>query len=214
MARNQRSLKTTVEFDGVALHSGEDVSVQVEPAPPGHGIVFRRSDLDDPEDVPALPDFLVRSGKRTVLRRGSSEVGMVEHLLAAAHGLCLDNLIVHVRGPELPGFDGSVAPYVEHLQKGGVAETRDPQPVLELEEPLHVRDGETELIALPPTGSGLRLRYLPEYPEGVDASPVLFDFENDDFVSDLAPARTFVRAEDVESLLAQGFGKGDRKSVV
>ncbi len=208
MPRNQRSLKSVVELEGVALHSGRAAKLRLEPAAVGTGVVFRRSDLEDPADITALPCNLINSARRTVLRADGQEVGMTEHVLAACHGLGVDNLLVTVDGDELPGFDGSVQPYVDAFKKGVVVEQKAERKVLELTEPVLVREEEAELVALPPSGEGLKIRYLPELPEGLDATPVSYDSVSGDFEAEVAPARTFVRAEEVEQLLAAGFGKG------
>ena len=208
MSRKERTLKRTVELEGVALHSGEKVEVRVEPAPAGTGVVFQRADMPDSADIPALASNLSMSQRRTVLREGSADVGMVEHLLAACHGMQVDNLIVRVSGGELPGTDGSALPYVELLRSGGIVEQKRERKVLRVFDPHVLRDGDTELVVLPPSGDGLRVRYVPEYPEGVDPKPVVFDTAIDDFAKDIAVARTFVRAEEVEKLLEAGLGKG------
>lgn len=195
-------------MSGVALHSGATVRLRLEPAPAGSGIVFQRSDLADAPDVPARPAQLATAQRRTVLREGEAEIGMVEHLLAACAGLKVDNLIARVDGPEMPGGDGSAAPYLELLQKAGVVEQRRPRKVLHVDEPSVFREDDAELVILPPSGVSLRVRYLPEYPEGVDATPVTYDAATDDFARMIAPARTFVVAADIEKLLAAGLGKG------
>jgi len=208
MIRKQRTIKKTVGAEGVALHSGEGVTLLLEPAIAGTGIVFRRSDLDDSPDIPALAGHLSLSQRRTVLREGIAQVGMVEHLLSACHGLGVDNLLVTVSGPELPGMDGSALPYVELLKSGVVVEQKQQRRVFEVVDPHVIRNEGCEIVLLPPSGDGLKISYIPEYPEGVDASPVDFDLSNDDYASEIAPARTFVRAEEIESLLEAGFGKG------
>ena len=208
MSRKERTLKRAVHLEGVSLHSGARVEVRVEPAPAGTGIVFQRADLLDSPDIPALAGNLSMSQRRTVLREGAADVGMVEHLLSACHGLQVDNLIVRVSGSELPGTDGSAAPYVELLRSGGIMEQKRGRKVLRVFNPHVLRDGEAELVVLPPSGDGLRVRYLPEYPDGVDAKPVVFDTSLDDYAKDIAVARTFVRAEEIEKLLEAGLGKG------
>ena len=210
MARRERTLKRAAELQGVALHSGEKVELRVEPAPAGTGVVFQRVDLPDSPDIPALAGNLSISQRRTALREGSAEVGMVEHLLSACHGLQVDNLIVRVDGGELPGTDGSAMPYVEMLSGAGIVEQKRERKVLRVFDPhvLRDRDSDTELVVLPPSGDGLRVRYLPEYPDGVDPKPVVFDSSEDDYRQDIAGARTFVRAEEVERLLDAGLGKG------
>lgn len=207
-ARNERTIRRAAEMTGVALHSGAAVRLRLEAAPAGSGIVFQRSDLEGAPDVAARPDQLSTSQRRTVLRQGEAEIGMVEHLLAACHGLRVDNLIARVDGPEMPGADGSSAPYAELLQKAGFVEQRKQRKVHEVTEPLCFREEGAEIVVLPPSGASLRIRYLPEYPAGVDSSPVTFDLGADDFAAAIAPARTFVVAADIEKLLAAGLGKG------
>ncbi|MDA1259996.1 MAG: UDP-3-O-acyl-N-acetylglucosamine deacetylase [Planctomycetota bacterium] len=207
-ARAERTTRRAVELSGVALHSGAAVRLRLEPAPAGAGIVFQRSDLVDAPDVPARPAHLATAQRRTVLREGEAEIGMVEHLLAACAGLKVDNLIARVDGPEMPGGDGSAAVYVELLQKAGVVEQKRPRRVLCVEEPLMFREDGAELVVLPPSGNGLQVRYLPAYPAGVDATPVVYDVASGDFTREIASARTFVVAEDIEKLLAAGLGKG------
>lgn len=208
MPRSQRTLKGPCELDGTGLHSGRRVRVRLEPAPPGTGIVFQRTDLDDAPDIPALPQNLVAAPRRTALRVGPAEVGMVEHLLSACQGLGVDNLVARVDGDELPGLDGSAAPYVRALRRAGVVEQRSPRKELVVEDPVHAREGEAQIVALPASGEALRIRYVPEYPPGVDASPVSFELRDGTYEQELAAARTFVLSEEVEALLAAGYGRG------
>ena len=208
MARKERSLKSSVELEGVALHSGDSVRVRLAPLSAGSGIVFRRSDLSNSADIPALPDHLIASARRTVLRRDGSEVGMVEHLLSAATGAQVDNILVEENGPEMPGFDGSTQPYLDALHEGGIVDQKAERKVLALTEPIVVQEGNAQLVALPPMTDGLHVHYIPEYPEGIDATPVALFVTPESYAREVAPARTFVRAEDVDKLLAAGYGKG------
>jgi UDP-3-O-acyl-N-acetylglucosamine deacetylase len=179
MARKQRTIKKTAEFQGVALHSGEQISVRIEPAPPGTGVVFVRTDLDDPADIPALAGNLTVSMRRTVLRAGNNMVGMVEHILSACVGLQIDNLRVNVSGDELPGMDGSAMPYVELIRGAGMVEQKDSRRVYVVTEPRVFRDEfGAELILLPPTGDGLRIRYFPEYPESSIYGPTILSLKS------------------------------------
>jgi len=172
-------------------------------------VVFVRSDVEDPADIPALAGNLTVSMRRTVLRAGNNMIGMVEHLLAAAHGLQVDNLRVVVSADEMPGMDGSSLLYAEALQSGGIVEQREERKVFEVEHPEVFRDEHgAELILLPATGEGLQIRYFPEYPDGVDATPVFFELTPENFMAEIAPARTFVRAEEIDQLLEAGLGKG------
>ncbi len=207
-ARNERTIRRAVDMTGVALHSGASVRLRLEPAAAGEGIVFQRTDLENAPDIAARTEQLSTSQRRTVLRQGEAEIGMVEHLLAACHGLKVDNLVARVDGPEMPGADGSSGPYAELLQRAGIVEQKRARKTLLIEDPLFFRDGDTEIVVLPPSGASLRVRYLPDYPAGVDAMPVSFDLATGDFAAEIARARTFVVAADIEKILAAGLGKG------
>lgn len=207
-ARNERTIRRAVDMTGVALHSGASVRLRLEPAAAGEGIVFQRTDLENAPDIAARTEQLSTSQRRTVLRQGEAEIGMVEHLLAACHGLKVDNLLARVDGPEMPGADGSSGPYAELLQRAGIVEQKRARKTLLIEDPLFFREGDTEIVVLPPSGASLRVRYLPDYPAGVDATPVSFDLAAGDFAAEIARARTFVVAADIEKILAAGLGKG------
>ncbi|MEO0660125.1 MAG: UDP-3-O-acyl-N-acetylglucosamine deacetylase, partial [Planctomycetota bacterium] len=149
MTRRQHTLRTPVEFSGVGLHSGEEVRVRVAPAPPHHGIEFVRTDLEDAPRVPAYIDHQSPKDRRTRLVRDRVEVETVEHFLAAARALRVDNLTVEMSGSEFPGLDGSSLPFVELLEGAGIVEQRAEAKVFRLEEPVFVRDGDATLVALP-----------------------------------------------------------------
>lgn len=208
MTRQERTIKSAREVQGVGLHSGQEVLLRIEPAPAGTGIVFQRTDLEDPPEIPALPGYLSASTRRTALRVGPAEVGVVEHLLAACHGQRIDNLLVKVDTKELPGLDGSALSYLELLRDAGVTEQKAKRKEFVVEEPIHLREGGAELLALPPSGDGLKIRYIPDFPDGMDATPLHLDINDQVFAEEIAPARTFVAADEIEKLQTAGFGKG------
>ena len=208
MTRKERTIKRAVELEGIALHSGDHVHVRIEPAPEGTGVVFQRTDMEDPPDIPALAGYLTVSQRRTVLRAGNGMVGMVEHLLSACVGLGVDNIFVRVSGDELPGMDGSGKDYATLISGAGIVPQKATRKVLKIEDPLIFREGNAEILALPPSTDGLKVRFQPEYPEGIDASPFTFQLGADSFLNDLAPARTFVQAKEIDALLEAGLGKG------
>lgn len=208
MGRLQRTIRTAAEIEGVGLHSGETVRLRVEPAEPGTGVLFHRTDLEDSPEIPARYDHLAHSERCTALRRGRAAVQTTEHLLAACHGLEVDNLLVLVDGEEMPGLDGSAAPFAALLQEAGIVEQAEERRALTVTEPVHVREGQAGIVALPPTTEGLRIRYLPEYRVPFDERPILFELSHEAFLDTISPARTFCLADEVEPLRAAGLGKG------
>lgn len=209
MTRRQHTLRTPVEFTGIGLHTGEETRVRVAPAPPGHGIEFVRVDIEDAPSVPALIAHQSPKDRRTRLVRDRVEVETVEHFLAAAKALGVDNLRVEMSSSEFPGLDGSSLPFVELLEGAGIIEQRAEAKVFRLEEPVFVRDGNATLVALPTEKDCLTLQYVASFDEpGVDSGSYQFDVTPETFREEIAPARTFCLASEVEMLQAAGLGKG------
>ena len=106
----QQTLKAAIGCRGVGLHSGQRVAMNLVPAPPETGIVFRRTDTGT--EIQALWEYTVESARCTMLSNGEgTTVGTVEHLMAALAGAAVDNVIVELDGPEVPIMDGSAAPF-------------------------------------------------------------------------------------------------------
>lgn len=209
MSRRQHTLRTPVEVTGIGLHTGEETRVRVAPAPPDHGIEFVRTDIEDAPSVPALIGNQSPKDRRTRLVRDRVEVETVEHFLAACKGLGVDNLRVEMSGSEFPGVDGSAMPFVELLESGGLVEQKPEAKVFRLEEPVFVRDGNATLVALPTDKDVLTLQYVASFEEpGVDSGSYQFDIDAETFKSEIASARTFCLASEVEALQAAGLGKG------
>jgi UDP-3-O-[3-hydroxymyristoyl] N-acetylglucosamine deacetylase/3-hydroxyacyl-[acyl-carrier-protein] dehydratase len=209
MSRLQRTLRAPVEFSGVGLHSGQTVRARVLPAPQGTGIEFVRTDVPDAQPIPALVQYRVQADLRTRLKRGNAEVETVEHLLAACSGLGIDNLRIEMDGAEMPGMDGSARPFLELFQQVGTVEQRAEARAFRLDEPIYVREKSATLVALPSEQPGLTLQYIASFDDpGVQGGSLQFDVTPESFAKDIASARTFCLASDVEKLKAAGFGKG------
>src|SRR5689334_21286456 len=113
----QQTIRKTVTLEGVGLHSGKRVKVSLSPAPANSGIVFRLGAGGEP--IPAAPESVVDSHYATTIGHGSARIQTVEHLMAAAAGLDIDNLDVVVDGTEVPAMDGSAKPFVALLTAAG-----------------------------------------------------------------------------------------------
>ena len=209
MSRRQHTLRTPVEVTGVGLHTGEETRIRVAPAPPDHGIEFVRVDIEDAPSVPAFIAHQSPKDRRTRLVRDRVEVETVEHFLAACKGLGVDNLRVEMTGSEFPGVDGSATPFVELLESGGLVEQKSEAKVFRLEEPVFVREGNATLVALPTDKDVLTLQYVASFDEpGVESGSYQFDISPEVFKEEIASARTFCLASEVEALQAAGLGKG------
>lgn len=209
MTRKQRTLRTAVEFQGVGLHSGESITARVLPAGIGDGIEFVRTDMTDAPAVPAHIRYLSNKDRRTRLLRSGAEVETIEHFLAACRGVQVDNLRVEMTGSEFPGMDGSALPFLQEMEKAGFVEQRAEAKVLKIEEPVFVRDGDATLVALPNDKPLLTLQYVATFDEpGVKSGSFQLDVTPENFEAEIAQARTFCLASEVEALQAMGLGKG------
>jgi UDP-3-O-[3-hydroxymyristoyl] N-acetylglucosamine deacetylase/3-hydroxyacyl-[acyl-carrier-protein] dehydratase len=207
--RPQHTLRTAVEFSGAGLHSGEVVKVRILPAPQGNGVEFVRTDLADAPPIPARIQYRVATDRRTRLQRGQAEVETVEHLLAVCGGLEIDNLTVELDGPEMPGLDGSAQRLLEMFQATGVVAQRADAHVFQLQQPLYVREGPATLVALPSDHQSLTLQYIASFEDpAVEGGSFQLEVTPESFARELAPARTFCLASEVQRLREAGFGKG------
>jgi len=212
LSRKQRTLRTPVEFSGVGLHSGETIKARILPAAQGQGIEFVRTDLTDAPSIPALIAFHSPMDRRTRLVRNGAHVETVEHFLAACAAFQIDNLRVELNGAEFPGLDGSALPFLEYFSQAGTVEQREEAKVFRLDQPVYVRDGDATLVALPTKTDSLTLQYVAFFDEpGVQSGAFQVELTPESFERDIAPARTFCLASEVEYLVAQGFGKGATK---
>ncbi len=207
--RNQRTLRSSVEFSGVGIHTGRTARVKVVPAAANQGVIFVRTDLPDAPHVPAKLDFLGQGARRTTLRNGEAEVNTVEHLFAAFLGLGIDNVEVHIDGPELPGMDGSALPFVDLFKKVGVVEQKAEKTTFVVDAPIHVAEDDAMIGAFPSAEGGLRVLYTLDL-HGTTFGSQFVDIAltEDAFTKEIAPARTFVRKEEVDYLRQQGLGQG------
>jgi UDP-3-O-[3-hydroxymyristoyl] N-acetylglucosamine deacetylase/3-hydroxyacyl-[acyl-carrier-protein] dehydratase len=209
LKRNQRTIKNPIEISGVGLHTGQEVHLKIKPAAPDTGVVFVRTDLSDQPQIPATIDYLTRNERRTSLRNDGGEVHTTEHLFAALMGLKIDNLEVELDGTEIPGLDGSSAPYVNALMEAGVVDQKVARKHFDLDNPLIVEGKGRTLSAFPAKDGGLHLCYTLDY-QGNSVGSQFFEFqlEEEFFTREIAPARTFCLETEVDELRNSGLGKG------
>ena len=210
--RMQRTIKTAVEYRGIGLHSGKDIRITVRPAEAGTGVSFVRTDIEEHPVVRAHGANMKARQRRTCIQDGRAEVYTCEHLLAAMYALGIDNALVEIDGEEVPGLDGAALEFFKALQASGTVDTRSPRPIYAVKQPIYVREGAASIVALPGSGK-LTVEYHLDYSPKNGTSPVTkqivaFELSAENFEREIAPARTFVFAHEVEALRAAGLGKG------
>ena len=205
----QRTLPAPISFRGTGLHSGRDVCATIHPAEAGHGIVFVRTDLAGTPPIPALLENVVRTTLATTLGVDGAKIGTVEHLIAALHGLEVDNALVEVDGPELPGMDGSARPFVEAIDGGGIVTQSSPRTVLKVIDTVEAHDpgtGRWSRIS-PYDGFVIDCEIAFDHPL-LRQQRIRFEGEPRRFATEIAPARTFGMLADVEEMRAAGLALG------
>lgn len=204
----QTTLASPASYVGIGLHSGREVTVTLNAAPPGTGIIFRRADLDGSPQVAARAANVTGAVRATVLESGSAKVFTVEHLLAAFAALEVDNCLVEISAAEPPVADGSALPFVEIIEKAGIRrlEAIRKEPIV-ITETLVARHLDKFIAILP--YDGFRITFT-----SVNPNPAIglqfgdYEITPEVFVREIAPARTIGFMHELEELKAQGLALG------
>ncbi|HUS92268.1 MAG TPA: UDP-3-O-acyl-N-acetylglucosamine deacetylase [Phycisphaerae bacterium] len=204
----QKTIEKPTELSGLGLFTGEDCRLRFVPAPPDTGIVFVRTDLPTPVRIPADIGNVGKRARRTTLMNGSVAVETVEHVLSAAAGLDIDNLEIELNSSETPSFDGSTQPFTNALRDAGLAEQDVEQHVFVIEEPITIGRGNVTIAALPGPEDCLDILYDLDYSEApaIGRQVTAFRLGADDYVRDIAPARTFSLEAEAREMQARGIG--------
>ena len=210
----QRTLAGAFTIDGVGIHTGVETRAVFMPAPAGHGRTFVRMDLPGEPELSTSDLDVNPAPGRTALARGEAAVQTVEHVLAALAGLGVDNVRIELQSSEPPVGDGSAREIAEAIERTGLVEQDFVREAVVVEEPVVVEADGARLVALPlapsPDGRPLtRVGYALDYRgSSLARGWVEFPLTEDAFRRELARARTFCMAADVERLKAMGLGAG------
>lgn len=209
--RLQRTIREPAGYSGRGLHTGEETTVRFLPAIPNSGVRFRRVDLPDQPEIPADIAHVVDTtaeSRRTTIGSNGVRVTTVEHLLAAVHGLEIDNLVIEIDGGEPGEIDGSALTIASLLKKAGVVEQAGAERAyFAIERPIAYSNAEAELVAIP--YDGFRVSFTIDYENPLIGSQfATFDICEETFLREIAGARTFALLKEVEALKERGLIKG------
>ena len=202
----QRSILREVTAKGKALHSGEEVSLTIKPAPVDHGVVFRRVDLYGKPEVKASIGSVSEVIRSTTVSDGYTKIEMTEHLLSVLNGMRVDNVLVEVDGTELPVFDGSAKPYLNMILEAEPVTQDKEREYYVLKDPISVSNGNRSLVALP--YDGFKITCTSTDQKAVHTQHLSIDIDPDSYATQIAAARTFTIYEEIEPLLKMGKIKG------
>jgi UDP-3-O-[3-hydroxymyristoyl] N-acetylglucosamine deacetylase / 3-hydroxyacyl-[acyl-carrier-protein] dehydratase len=204
----QATIQRSTTLEGIGLHSGKQVKLTFLPAPAQHGIRFQRVDLAEKPVIAADISRVVSTQRGTTIRLNDAQVSTVEHLLSAAMGMAIDNLLIEIDGPEVPIMDGTAMPFLAALTTAGREELAEDREFLVIEEPISFRDEVTgaELVALP--ADHFEVTAMIDFNSKVLGPQFAALTSLDDYQAEIAGCRTFVFLHEIEYLLSQNLIKG------
>ena len=208
MSEKQRTLKSSVLLEGIGLHTGEKVIVEICPAAGNHGYKFQRIDLENAPIINADVDLVVSTTRGTTLAKNDVKIYTTEHILAALYGSQVDNALIKINGPEVPIMDGSSKPFVDAIMRVGFEEQNEPREYFELSENIPWEDPEkgVEFLAIP--DKNYRLTVMVDYNSPVLGTQHASMYSIDEFHTNIADCRTFVFLKELEYLATNGLIKG------
>jgi UDP-3-O-[3-hydroxymyristoyl] N-acetylglucosamine deacetylase/3-hydroxyacyl-[acyl-carrier-protein] dehydratase len=204
----QHTLSASVSISGTGLHTGVLVDMTLNPANPGFGIQFQRTDLPNKPIIKADCDLVTDTSRGTTLQVGDAKVSTVEHILAALVGMGIDNVLIELNGPEIPIMDGSSAPFIELIEKIGVLEQDAAKAWYSIDENIfHYDEGKrVEMVALP--SLDYQITTLIDFNSPVLGTQHAALKTIKDFKAEISPCRTFCFLHELEALLEHDLIKG------
>ena len=208
MSEKQRTLKGIVKVNGIGLHTGLEVNLEIHPAPDNHGYKFQRIDLEGKPTIKADVDLVVSTERGTTLEQNNAKVHTTEHVLAALYGCQVDNALITVDGPEIPIMDGSSLKFVEAIEKIGYEEQKAERIYFELSENIPWEDEEKgiEFLAIPDVN--YRLTVMVDYQSPALGTQHASMYNIGEFKSEISMCRTFVFLKELEYLAKNDLIKG------
>jgi len=208
MSEKQRTLKGIVKVNGIGLHTGEKVNLEIHPAPENHGYKFQRIDLDGQPTIKADVDLVVSTERGTTLEQNNARIHTTEHVLAALYGCQVDNALITVDGPEIPIMDGSSLKFVEAIEKMGYEDQAADRVYFELTENIPWEDEEKgiEFLAIPDVN--YRLTVMVDYQSPALGTQHASMYHIGEFNSEISMCRTFVFLRELEYLAKNNLIKG------
>ena len=204
----QKTIKNNTSFSGISLHNGLDVNVNIKPAPPNHGIVFKRIDIKNNNLVyPNFMNVTNTSLNTTIENEFGVRISTIEHLMCALFGLGIDNALIEIDNEEVPILDGSAKIFIEKIISAGIEISNSPLKIIKINKEISYSDGDRYINVKPSTLSldiDFELRYK---------NPVIGNQRNkfkvyEDDLSDVYNSRTFCLFEDIEMIKKNGLAKG------
>ena len=205
---NQKTIKDTIKYQGVGLHSGKIVNVSLKSSEPDTGIVFKRVDLD--KDNLIYPSFMNVSNtslNTTISNNAGTKVSTIEHLMGALFGLGVDNVLVEIDNEEVPILDGSAKDFIEKILLAGLKISDKPIKIIKINKKIEFKDGD-RFISIEPSKLSLDIDFELKYENKIIGNQRNKINVYEDNLEDIFNSRTFCLFEDIELIKKNGLAKG------
>ena len=201
----QRTIKKAVEVIGIGLHKGEPIKLRLEPLSENAGIVFYREDIA--MSIPLSPSSVIDTRMATVIGNEKGFISTIEHFLSAIYAYGIDNLRVSVDGNEMPIMDGSSISFCLLLDEAGIKEQKELKKIISIKRVVEVQDGDKFVKLSPSKNAKFDFRIKFDHPV-IGEQSESFDFSTSNFIEEIARARTFGFAKDIQYLQSQNLALG------
>ena len=208
MPCNQHTIRKSYYFEGKGLHTGTYSHMKLMPAPAGHGVKFRRTDLRSKPVIEALAENVTNTARSTTVSHNEAVAVTIEHIMSALTGMGVDNALIELDNIEVPILDGSARPYVEAILQDGLKDQGVPREYIDIPQSLEIRDDRS--------GSWVRIE-----PAAGPSADITVDFnskilgiqsahwdEHVDYAREIGVCRTFVFFHEIEYLFRNNLIKG------
>ena len=204
----QKTVKSNISFNGVALHSGLDVNICIKPAEPNFGIVFKRVDLKiDNLVYPNFMNVTNTSLNTTVENDFGVKVSTIEHLMGALFGLGIDNALIEIDNEEVPILYGSAKEFIEKIIVAGVDVSETPIKIIKINKEIKYSEGE-RMISIKPSALSLEIDFQLKYKNQIIGNQANIVKVYEDDLTDIYNSRTYCLFEDIEFIKKNGLAKG------
>lgn len=203
----QTTIAAPVSYTGVGLHSGKDVTMKLQPAEADTGIVFIRVDLPGQPQVEAKAENVTSTLRATTIEDNGIKMFTIEHVMSALHGAGIDNVEICINAEEPPVADGSSREFFQLLQKAGIRQLDRERHEIVIDQLYRVDDGDKFVLALPYDGFRVSFTSINPHPLiGIQYGD--YEINEENYLKEVAPARTIAYEKEVEALHKMGLGLG------
>ena len=204
----QKTVSKKISLDGIGIHTGVKAHLDILPANPNSGIIFKRVDIEKNNIIiPTYNNVVDATLCTTISNDYGVKVSTIEHLMGALYGLGIDNAIIEINSQEVPIMDGSAKKFVESILQVGIHSSEVPIKIIKVEKQIKVIEGDKS-ISINKSNVSLDIEFEIKYKnEFINSQKNKISVFEDD-LSNIYNSRTFCLYEDIEKLEKMGLGKG------